>query len=113
MDPHGRYSRRHDWIEIAEPHLKVETGESVTQQHCHRCGRDIVTVRSSRERHAAVPSIFFFYCLDEEVTARWLREPSPGERLESDDEDRKKLRARVGERQTTTTKQTPSRVAGL
>jgi hypothetical protein len=60
-------------------------------RHCGRCGRDIVTVLSSGVPHAVYASAFCFYRLASEVTQRWLIEPCPGKRLESDDEARKKV----------------------
>jgi hypothetical protein len=49
-----------------------------------------VTVLSSGARHAAYASVLYFYRLDDEVTERWLNEPCPGERLQSDSDDREK-----------------------
>jgi hypothetical protein len=80
----------HRWYERREPHLKIETGAAVVQHHCGRCGRDIVTVLSSGARHAVYASVLCFYRLDDEVTERWLNEPCPGERLQSDSDDREK-----------------------
>jgi hypothetical protein len=85
----------HQWHERREPHLKLESGETVVQHHCDRCGRDIVTVLSSGVRHAVCSSVLCFYRLDDEVTRRWLSEHCPGERLASDDEDRKKIASGV------------------
>jgi hypothetical protein len=81
----------HRWHERREPHLKIESGEDVIQNHCGRCDRDIVTVLPSGARHAVYASAFCFYRLAREVTQRWLNEPCPGERLPKDDEDRRKL----------------------
>jgi hypothetical protein len=81
-------SGKHQWLERREPHFKNELGEAVIQHQCERCGRDIVTVLSSGSRHAVHVSIFCFYTLDDEVTARWLTEPCPGKRLPRDDDDR-------------------------
>jgi hypothetical protein len=86
-----RNSGNHNWEERKEPHLKLESGEAVVQHHCCRCSRDLVTVLSSGARHAVYASVLCFYRLDDEVTKRWLSEPCPGERLASDDEDRRKL----------------------
>ena len=82
------FKRQHQWIERKDPHLTIETGEPVVQHHCCTCGRDVVTVLPSDERHAAYASIFRFYRLSDEVTARWLREVCPGARLPRDKEDR-------------------------
>src|SRR5579862_3078870 len=78
-------SGEHRWHERREPHFKIESGEAVIQNHCGRCGRDIVTVLSSGARHAVYASAFCFYRLAREVTQRWLTEPCPGERLPTDD----------------------------
>lgn len=84
-------SGEHRWHERREPHFKIESGESVIQNHCGRCGRDIVTVLSSDARHAVYASAFCFYRLSREVTQRWLTEPCPGERLPTDNEDRRRF----------------------
>jgi hypothetical protein len=84
-------SGEHRWHERREPYFKIESGESVIQNHCGRCGRDIVTVLSSGARHAAYASAFCFYRLAREVTQRWLTEPCPGERLPTDNEDRNRF----------------------
>ena len=81
----------HRWYERRELHLKIESGASVVQHHCGRCGRDIVTVLSSGARHAVYASVLCFYRLDDEVTERWLNEPCPGERLQSDGDDRERF----------------------
>ena len=77
----------HRWHERRAPHLKIETGESVAQYHCERCGRDFVMVLASGVFHAAYPSALFFYRLDSEVTFRWL-DHCPGEHLATDAQDR-------------------------
>jgi hypothetical protein len=81
----------HRWYERRELHLKIESGAPVVQHHCGRCGRDIVTVLSSGARHAVYASVLCFYRLDDEVTERWLNEPCPGERLQSDGDDRERF----------------------
>jgi hypothetical protein len=81
----------HLWHERREQHLKIESGEAVVQHHCWRCRRDLVTVLTSGRRHAVNTEMFCFFRLDDEVTEPWLNEPCPGERLASDDEDRKRL----------------------
>jgi hypothetical protein len=81
----------HRWYQRRESHLKLESGDAVVQHHCGRCGRDIVTVLRSGARHAVYASILCFYRLDDEVTQRWLNEPCPRKRSQSDDDDRKRL----------------------
>jgi hypothetical protein len=62
----------------------------VLQRHCVQCGRDFITELSSGSRYAVFVSATSFYRLADEVTERWLREPCPGKRSPSDDEDRNK-----------------------
>jgi hypothetical protein len=80
----------HEWQERSEPHLRLDSGETVVEQHCHKCGRKIATVLSSGKRYAVYASVLYFCRLDDEVTLRWLSEPCPGEHLPSDDEDKKR-----------------------
>jgi len=80
----------HHWHERREPHLRIETGESVAQYHCERCGRDVVMVLASGVLHAAYPSALFFYRVHSEVTFRWL-DHCPGEHLATDAQDRERL----------------------
>jgi hypothetical protein len=91
MNGSVRNSGNHEWYELREPHLMIESGEAVLHNHCVQCGRDIVTVLSSGSLHAVYVSVFCFYRLDDGVTERWLSEQCPGQRLASDDEDRKRL----------------------
>jgi hypothetical protein len=81
----------HRWEERTDPHLKIESGAAVVHHHCGRCGRDIVTVQESGALYAVYTSTFCFHRLDDEVTARWLSEPCPGEHLTGDGDDRKRL----------------------
>jgi hypothetical protein len=80
----------HQWLQRRPRHLELESGQSVFQRRCTRCGRDFVIEVSSGDRSAVVVSILSFQRLDDEVTRRWLSEPCPGKRLPSDDEDQKK-----------------------
>src|SRR5437016_6079500 len=36
-----RNSGNHQWYELREPHLMIESGEAVLHNHCVQCGRDI------------------------------------------------------------------------
>jgi hypothetical protein len=81
--------REHRWV-LSGPRLfELKSGRSVFQTGCVRCGRDFVIDRSSGARHAVHVSIFSFHRLSDEVAQRWALEPCPGERLPSDDSDRK------------------------
>ncbi len=85
----------HRWLERKARHFELDSGQSIFQRRCTRCGRDFVVDRSSGARHAIHVSIFIFNLLHDEVTERWLREPCPGKRLPSDDGDRKKHAAEL------------------
>jgi len=76
----------HEWY---NRRLEIEPGKPQMQRYCIRCGRNFVDDLWSDERYAAHAAIFHFNRLSDEVTARWLMEPCPGEQLPSDDEDRK------------------------
>jgi hypothetical protein len=67
-------SDNHDWHERSEPHFRLNSGETVVEQHCHKCGRKIAIVLSSDKRYAVYASVLYFYRLDDEVTRRWLSE---------------------------------------
>lgn len=80
----------HRWLQRRPRCFEFESGESVFQRRCTRCGRDFIVEHPSGTRYAVFVSIMSFQRLDDEVTRRWLSEPCPGKRLPSDDEDRKK-----------------------
>ncbi len=81
--------REHRWV-LSGPRLfELKSGRSVFQTGWVRYGRDFVIDRSSGARHAVHVSIFSFQRLSDEVAQRWAVEPCPGERLPSDDSDRK------------------------
>jgi hypothetical protein len=80
----------HQWLQRRPRHFELESGESVFQRRCTQCGRDFVIDMPSGARHAVHVSIFSFHQLHDDVTQRWLGEPCPGERVLSDDGDRKK-----------------------
>jgi hypothetical protein len=83
----------HQWVQPR--HFELESGHSISQTHCIRCGRHFVFDTSSGTRHAVHVSIFSFARLSDEVTERWLYEPCPGKRLPSDDGDREKQIAKL------------------
>ena len=73
----------HDWF--SRP-LQLDD-KPVIQHICRRCGRTFAEEETG-ERYAAHASIFMLHRLSDEVTARWLAEPCPQERLQADlDED--------------------------
>lgn len=79
----------HLWLAKPRP-IAIESGETVIQHHCARCGRDFVTDPSSDSQIAVFVSAISFHRLRDEVTKRWLTEDCPRARLSSDDEDRKR-----------------------
>jgi len=79
----------HRWSGLRPRRLYIEGNGPVLHQHCFRCGRDFIRDQSSARRFAVFVSAISFHQLDRRVTARWLRERCSGERLPSDDADRK------------------------
>jgi hypothetical protein len=65
----------HQWLQPRPRRFELESGESVFQRRCTRCGRGFVVDLSSGARHAVHASIFSFHRLHDEVTQRWLGEP--------------------------------------
>jgi hypothetical protein len=80
----------HEWVQAHARLVKIESGETIFQHRCTRCGRDFITVLSSGRRYAVGVSILSFHQLDDEVSQRWLRQQCPSTRLSDDDEDRKR-----------------------
>jgi|SRR5271156_114672 len=78
----------HQWLDHDPRHLKLESAQSIHQRRCCRCGRDFVVDISSDARYAVHASVFSFHRLHDEVTQRWVGDPCPGERLQSDLHDR-------------------------
>jgi hypothetical protein len=85
----------HQWFQPNPRRLELESGVSVFQRRCTRCGRDFLIDRSSGVRYAVHASIFSFHRLHDEVTQRWLNERCPGKRLPSDESDRQKRAAEL------------------
>ena len=79
----------HLWLAKPRP-VVIESGQTVIQHHCARCGRDFVTNPSSDSRIAVFVSAISFHRLSDEATQRWLTEDCPKARLSSDDEDRRR-----------------------
>lgn len=67
-------------------------GKTFKHCRCELCGRDFVEDVESAEQYAVNASTFDFVRLDDEVSGRWLSEPCPTRRLDSDAPDRLKLR---------------------
>jgi hypothetical protein len=82
--------RDHQWVAGGPRQFDLESGQTVLQRRCSRCGRDFVVDLSSGAHHAIYVSIFSFYRLHDEVTQRWVGRPCPGKRLPADEDDRKK-----------------------
>jgi hypothetical protein len=77
----------HLWLAKPRP-LAIESGQTVIQHRCDRCGRDFVTDISSNRVLAVFVSVVSFYQLSDEVTTRWLSDACPGRHLSSDENDR-------------------------
>jgi hypothetical protein len=75
----------HDW---SSRRLKLVPGQPLIHQGCRRCGRAFVDELSTDERYAVYVSVFIFHRLSDDVTAHWLSEDCPAERLMADDADR-------------------------
>ena len=75
----------HDW---SISRLELVPSQPIIHQVCHECRRGFVEEFSTGERYAVHASIFRFYRLSDEVTARWLSEKCPAERLIADEADR-------------------------
>ena len=76
----------HVWI---SRHLEPVSGQPVIHQVCQACGRCFVDESSTGKRYAVHASVSVFHRLSDEVTARWLSEKCPGERLMADEADRR------------------------
>ena len=76
----------HVWI---SRHLEPVPGQPVIHQVCQACGRCFVDESSTGKRYAVHASVSVFHRLSDEVTARWLSEKCPGERLMADEADRR------------------------
>ena len=79
----------HFWL--AKPRaLTIESGQTVIQHRCDRCGRDFITDTSSNSKLAVFVSVVSFYQLSDEVTTRWLSDACPARHVSSDEEDRRR-----------------------
>jgi hypothetical protein len=79
----------HHWLQRSPRRVVVQQGKQIFQRRCVRCARDFIADES--DNHFAVfVSAMSFYKLADEVTARWLVEKCAGQRLSSDDDDRKR-----------------------
>jgi hypothetical protein len=102
----------HQWLQPKARQLQIESGESLYQRRCVRCGRDFITLSATGICYAASLSAVSFFRLADEVTQRWLAEDCPGKRLPSDDVDRGKwvdeLRVKSGTAQNAAQGRRPS-----
>ena len=73
----------HAWV-IRELRLN---DDPLIQHTCPRCGRNFVDEVRTGARYAVHVGAMRFDRLSDEVTARWLVNSCPGERLESDQAD--------------------------
>jgi hypothetical protein len=71
-----------------QPRRFEQDGRIVLLLHCDSCSRDFLQTGESPEWHAAYVGIFRVEPLLENLVARWVDEPCPGRRLESDEDDR-------------------------
>jgi len=71
----------HDWISSS---LELVPGHPLIQQTCRECGRTFVDEFSTGARFAVHLSIFMIHRLSDEVTADWLSQNCPDERLMAD-----------------------------
>jgi hypothetical protein len=78
----------HQWLDRRPRHFELESGQSIFESRCTRCGRDFAVEISSGARYGIRASVFSFHRLHDEVTERWLSQPCPGERLQSDLHDK-------------------------
>jgi hypothetical protein len=74
----------HDWNVSC---LELVPGQPIIHQVCVKCRRGFVEELSTDKRYAIHASIFRFYRLSDEVTARWLSEKCPAKRLSADEAD--------------------------
>jgi hypothetical protein len=74
----------HDW---SISRLELMPGRPIIHQVCFACRRGFVEEFSTGERYAVHASIFRFYRLSDEVTARWLSEKCPAEPMNADEAD--------------------------
>lgn len=82
-------SNSHCWLQRTPRRVEIQGGKRIFQRRCVRCARDFIADES--DSHFAVfVSAISFYKLADEVTARWLVEKCAGQRLSSDDDDRKR-----------------------
>ena len=75
----------HDWT---TRNLELVPGHPLIQQACRACGRAFIDECSTGERYAVHISIFVLHRLSDEVTANWLTENCPPQRVMADEADR-------------------------
>src|SRR5438552_2429369 len=78
----------HQWLPPGGRLLYINE-KTITQHFCVACKRDFVEDIESGERYAVRALVVDFTRLADEVNARWLTEPCPGEPVPSDEQDRK------------------------
>jgi hypothetical protein len=85
MEPDPSAWKTHDW---SISRFGLVSGPPLIHQVCCKCRRSFVEECSTGERYAVHASLFKFHRLSDEVTARWLSEDCPAERLMADETDR-------------------------
>lgn len=75
----------HDWT---SRNLELVPGHLLVEQACRACGRAFIDERSTGERYAVHISISVLNRLSDEVTANWLSENCPAQRVIADEADR-------------------------
>ena len=86
--------------------IEIKPGIRATQQTCRRCLRHYIDEHASGAIYAVHVGMLQFNRLSEEVTGRWLTQPCPGRRLESDLVD---LEVRYGQGRSGTRSNAPER----
>ncbi len=66
----------------------VLNGLELFHSQCGACGRDFVRIAGTHQWNAAYILVFSVEILPPEINEKWLSEPCPGKRCESDDIDR-------------------------
>ena len=89
----GDFWSNHSWITSRGREIRRNARVVGLHYHCRNCARNFLFEPASGEIFAIRIGAMRFDRLADEVNARWLNEPCPGQVLESDLLDRKKYRA--------------------
>lgn len=83
----GLFWSRHLFLE-KQPRIIEQDGENILLLHCGLCARDYMRPETELHWQAAYVGVFQVKPLRKSVTTRWIQERCPGERLDSDADDR-------------------------